>query len=204
MNGAGLLGIPVVAALLVASASPTVASAQGTRVASCARQSQASFHPARAGDLSFGPLRFVGLRDIRKMTGDDLRDNGWFKSPALLTPGHTVAVSIDRPARSFARVDYAPGPNGTWSNLPHAVRFVACSARRAESDVIPGNWSGGSGPAGVRGAPVTFWSGGIVLRRIGVCIPLTIRIDRQPRRRFLLPVGVIGCRPASNPPRRQP
>lgn len=180
----------VIWGLGLASFVASPAASASSVAATCAHQSGASFHPPRAQDMSFGPLRFTGLRLARKTTAQDLRESGGsWKSPVLLGPGHIVTVSIDPSARSFARLDYTHGRDGAWESMPHAVRFASCSAKKAQSEVVPGNWSGGSAPANLPGKPVTFWSGGFLFKKPG-CVPLTIRIDRKPVRHWRLSVGV--------------
>lgn len=169
---------------------------QGADSATCAHQSGASFHPPGADDISFGPLRFAGLREAEAIAPNELRKIRPFKSPALLSPRHTVTVSIDTSARSFARLSYvhrqSDPPVPTFSRLSHTIRFVSCSAQRAQSEVVPGNWSGGAAPANLPGKPVTFWSGFFFFKKRG-CVPLTIRIDHEPARHWRLPVGVDSC-----------
>jgi hypothetical protein len=151
--------------------------------ATCAQQSQASFPASGAGDLAFGPLRFVGLKPIKGWTEEDLRENSFYKSQALLRPGHTATVSIDPAARRFARLSYVHRQTDpdkpVFATLPHTVRFDACNANRAASRAS--------------GKPVTFWSGFFKVTEIHRCIPLTIRIDREPVRHWRLPVGVDSC-----------
>jgi hypothetical protein len=198
-----VLGLAVFAALLTGCGSSDqdgekTPSTSVQQTAACADQSQASFHPPGADDISFGPLRFAGLRAARQMTATDLRQSGGqWKSPALLEPGHTVTVSIDPSARSFARLSYVHRQSDpstpVFATVSNTVRFVSCSATKARSEVVPGNWSGGSAPASLPGKPVTFWSGRFHLKELGRCIPLTIQIDREALRHWRLPVGVDSC-----------
>jgi len=105
-----------------------------------------------------------------------------WKSPALVRPGHTVTVSIDRPARSHARLAYLhvrgrePADLGAF---PHTVRFKSCGKRRAQSDV--------------GGHPVTFWPGFVLIRKAPACLPLTIRVGRRRPRHRAVPVGGGEC-----------
>jgi hypothetical protein len=171
--------------LSLAIVAPTAtASARGTETARCASQSVASFPHAfsRPEDLVVGPLAFWDLLDIRDATVENLLEHDGWKSPALVRPGQTVTVSVDRSARSFARLHYVHVAGRDRSDLPalpHTVRFKSCSKRRALSDVD--------------GHPVTFWSGFVVIRRAPACLPLTIRVDRRRPRHRELSVGGGKC-----------
>jgi hypothetical protein len=170
------------AAALATSAAPAVA-APGTEAVGCRSQSSAGFPRAFAArsSLVVGPLAFVGLHDMREATPENIaRFDGW-KSPALVRPGHTVTVSIDRTARSFARLRYSHHGERPFARLPHTVRFVACDATHAGSMVD--------------GRPVTFWSGFFVLRRAPACVPVTIRVDGGAPRRRRLSVAHDACGP---------
>jgi len=149
----------------------------------CDGQSEASFPGAfsHRANLVVGPLVFSGLRDIRSASPDDITEHDGWKSQALLRPGHTVRVSVDRRARSVARLDYAPdrGFRPAFDELPHTIRFRACSARRADSDAD--------------GRPVTFWSGFLRLSRAPACVPITFKIDRSPSRHRRLRVAGGRC-----------
>jgi hypothetical protein len=168
-------------ALIVPAAS---ASARGVETARCANQSEAGFPGAfdSPESLVVGPLSFVLLQHIREVTMDEIRLFGGVKSPALVRPGHTVKVSIDRPARSFARLAYVHvrgRDSEDFDAHPHTVRFKACDRDRAESNVD--------------GRPVTFWSGFFLLRKSPACLPVTIRVDRRPARHRDLSVGGADC-----------
>lgn len=174
--------IGLASVLLVIALVPASASARGSYVATCAQQSTASFPSAGAGDLVFGPLRFVGLRGIQEMTARELRKDGGFKSPALLATEHSATVSIDRAARRFARLRYGHhGPDEpTLASLPHTIRFVACKSSTGQT-----SYAGGK--------PVTFWSGFFMIAKSPRCVPLTVRIDHGRVRHWRLPAGRGAC-----------
>jgi hypothetical protein len=168
----------VLAAL--AAAALAVAPA-GVETVGCAQQSKASFPHAFSSPASVvvGPLAFVGLRDMRNTTPANIaRFHGW-KSPALVRPGHTVTVSVDRQARSFARLRYSHVAQRPFARLPHTVRFVGCDSRRAMSQVD--------------GRPVTFYSGFFQLRGAPACVPVTIRADGGAARHRRLSVAGGAC-----------
>jgi hypothetical protein len=154
----------------------------GVESATCAEQSGASFPNAfgRPDNLVVGPVAFSALRrGTRNTTRQDLILFGGVKSPAILRPGHTVTVSVDRSARSFARVSHAQFGRSGFRAYAHTVRFESCSRRRSQSTVD--------------GRPVTFWSGFFLLRKVPACLPLTITVDRQAPRHRSLPVGGGKC-----------
>jgi hypothetical protein len=165
---------------VLAAAALAVAPA-GVETVGCAQQSGASFPRAFSSPTSVvvGPLAFVGLRDMRNATPANIdRFDGW-KSPALVRPGHTVTVIIDRQARSFARLRYSHVAPRPFARLAHTVRFVGCDSRRAMSRVD--------------GRPVTFYSGFFQLRRAPACVPVTIRVDGLAARHRRLSVAGGAC-----------
>ena len=136
----------------------------------------------RPDNLAVGPLAFASLRrSTRETAREDLARFGGVKSPAIVKAGHTVTVSVDRTARSFARLTHGQyGRDG--SNLrafPHTIRFEACSRSRLQSTVD--------------GQPATFWSGFFLLKKVPACLPLTITVGRQAPRHRSLPVGAGEC-----------
>lgn len=174
------LGAWLALAIVLPAAS---ASASGTQTVTCDSQSEASFPNAFSGPehLVVGPLAFWHLREIEDATVANLRQHDGWKSPALVRPGHTVTVSVDRSTRSYARLSYGHVPGRDPSDLrtlPHTVRFKSCGRRRALSDVD--------------GHPVTFWSGFVVIRK-AACLPLTIQVDRRRPRHRALPVAGAEC-----------
>jgi hypothetical protein len=176
-----IVAAAIALALLLPAAS---ASARGVETARCANQSEAGFPGAfdPAENLVVGPLSFWRLKNIRETTMDDIRRFGGFKSPALVRPGRIVKVSIDRPARSNARLAYVHvrGRDGNDFDVhPHTVRFQPCDREHADSNVD--------------GRPVTFWSGFFLLRKSPACLPLTIRVGRRPARHRELSVGGADC-----------
>jgi hypothetical protein len=140
----------------------------------CGSQSEASFPGAYSdpAGVRVGPLVFVSGRNGRDSTPDQIAHVHGAKSPALLRPGHTAVVSVDPVARSYARLAYSSQDRARFRRLPHTMRLVACSGRRARSHV--------------GGHRVTFWSGFFVVRDAPACVPLTITIDGgRPRHRTL-------------------
>jgi hypothetical protein len=171
------------------AASAVAAGAPGTRdgqvaAATCSDQSAARFPNAfgRPDNLVVGPLAFSGLRrSALAFTAESLRRFGGVKAPAILRAGHTVLVSIDRPARSWVRLIH--GQHGRGGNAfrarPHSIRFESCGRRRAQSVVD--------------GRPATFWSGFFVMRRVPACLPLTITVDGHAPVHRSLPVAGGTC-----------
>jgi hypothetical protein len=180
-----LAALAAVVAAAAPAPTPAASPAPRTEAVGCRSQSGAGFPHAFAArsSLVIGPLAFVGLRDMRETTPENIAQHGGWKSPALVRPGHTVTVSIDRAARSFARLRYSHHGERPFARLPHTVRFVACDAAHADSTVD--------------GRPVTFWSGFFELRRAPACVPVTIRVDGGPARHRRLPVAHGAC---SSPP----
>ena len=192
MSRVRLLGVGALAAGAFAAAggpsareTPTgAASGGGLESVTCARQSSAPFPNAygRPENLVVGPLAFSGLRaGTRETTKESLVRFGGVKSAAIVRAGHTVTVSVDRSARSFARLSH--GQYGRDSSdlraFPHTIRFEACSRSRSRSTVD--------------GHPVTFWSGFFLIKKVPACLPLTITVDRQAPRHRSLPVGGGEC-----------
>jgi hypothetical protein len=164
-----------------ASAGPLAAAQSAVEAIGCGSQSQASFLHAFTSPTSVvvGPLAFVALRDMRTATSENIVAHGGFKSPALVRPGHRVTISIDPPARSFARLRYSHHGERPFARLPHAIRLVACDRSRAGSDVD--------------GSPVTFFSGFFELRRAPACVPVTVTVDRRAPRHLRLSVARGAC-----------
>jgi hypothetical protein len=164
-----------------ASAGPLAAASAGVEAIGCGSQSQAGFVHTFASPTSVvvGPLAFVALRDMRTVTKENIAAHGGFKSPVLVRPGHRVTVSIDPPARSFARLRYSHHGERPFARLPHTIRLVACDRARAGSDVD--------------GSPVTFWSGFFELRRAPACVPVTVTVDHRAPRHLRLSVAHGAC-----------
>lgn len=192
MSRVRLLGVGALAAgAFLAAGGPSArdvpagtASERDVESVTCADGSGASFPNAfeRPDNLAVGPLAFSSLRrSTRETTPEDLVRYGGVKSPAIVKAGRTVTVSVDRTARSFARLTHGQyGRDG--SNLrafPHTIRFEACSRSRSRSTVD--------------GQPATFWSGFFLLKKVPACLPLTITVGRQAPRHRSLPVGAGEC-----------
>jgi hypothetical protein len=143
-----------------------------TRTVGCGDRSMAGFPDLFArpgGSLVAGPVAFSGLRTAQATTPAHLERLGWWKSPLLLRVGEQATVSVEPADRDVARLAYAPdedrGATG-FGALAHTLRLVGCaSAARAGSR------------AGAR--PVTFWSGGFVLRR-PACVDLRVTPAGRP------------------------
>jgi hypothetical protein len=170
------------AVLLLAVAAAPCAARPGVAVLSCAQQSGNDDFVAGADDLTVGPLAMLGLRRAEDLTAASMDRlwNGFWKSPALLRPGHRATIRIARRSRDVARLAWDNNDRGPeFVTAPHTVRFRACPASRAQSIAD--------------GRPVTFWSGGLLLNALPACVHLTVRIDRRTPRRLRLPVGADGC-----------
>jgi hypothetical protein len=110
------------------------------------------------------------------------RNEGGNKFPLLVRNGHRVTVELPTRTRKFAGLAYGPLPQGEvlLRDAHRVVTFIAC--RR-------GARSGSSAD----GRPVTFWSGGVLVRSPR-CVPLLVWIDAEPSpRRALIRFGVPGC-----------
>jgi hypothetical protein len=170
------LSLAVAAALAATAtlAAPVGAAPASAKTIGCGHQSIAGFPHAFSNpdNLRIGPLAFVDALRGRADTPEGIARAHGVKSPAVLRPGHTAVVSVDRADRSFARLEYSSSDRGRFRRLPHTVRFESCSRSRAGSNVD--------------GAPVTFWSGFFVLRHAPACVGLTVSMDdRRPVHRTL-------------------
>jgi hypothetical protein len=143
-------------------------------LADCSRQSTGTFEGGfhSPHNIVVGPLAFVGAADAAQASVGEITRLGWWKSPALLQPGHAVAVQLASSAPERAGLlGYAREASDLSVRAAYsAVTFVACDRRRSDSN------------AG--GRRVTFWAGGFVARSIPACLPLDVRVDheRAPRR----------------------
>jgi hypothetical protein len=118
--------------------------------------------------LVVGPLMMAGAVAAADIPPGDARLRHGLKLLVAVRFHHRATISVDREARSFARLQYGDGP-ARFRNTPAKVRFVAC--RR----VAPGQ-HGSLPPDSVR---ASFFPGGISARHIPVCVPITIRVDRR-------------------------
>jgi hypothetical protein len=163
------------AALVVLVLVPAAASAEGgTQIRRCSQQSGAGFTGPYTdpGSLVVGPFAWLGAK--RRGVDGAYRSTYRWKQPVLVKPGHTVTLKIAARARDLAGVTFG---GGDWSfrKTYSVVVFHACPASKAMSQAD--------------GKPVTFWSGGIVLRRPAACVPLEIRVDRGPVQRRAIRIG---------------
>jgi hypothetical protein len=164
-----VIGAAVAAAALL----PAQARAGGSASATCAHRSIGSFPRQNSHDVVVGPLRFVGLRDIEQTSAASLQQHHGWKSPAIVQPGHSATVTIDRSARSSARLRYThEDPDDDLADLPHTVRFAACGRQHVRT---------------------AFWSGFFATTTAPSCIPLSIRIDAGRVRHLHLSVGGGSC-----------
>ena len=168
-------------ATIVSTAGPAAAKSPHTgHPATCARQSIAPFPGAYtgSGNLVVGPLAMIGAG--RATSAETVARFGGNKFPALVRAGHTVTVELSRRARRSASLFYAIGGGGVLTQTRvgdgrRAITFRACSARRARSNAD--------------GAPVTFWSGFVVVSR-PMCVRLTVWVDAEVApRRARIPLG---------------
>jgi hypothetical protein len=140
----------------------------------CTMQSGADFPGAFQDprNLVAGPFAWLGARaeHVDGEYGDVYR----WKQPVLVRPGHTVRLRVGAAARLTYDFD-----GWDFARSERTVVFKACSARRAMSHSD--------------GRPVTFWSGGIVLKRPNACVPVEIRIDHRPVRRRVVAYGSADC-----------
>ncbi|HUR86872.1 MAG TPA: hypothetical protein VMY78_16180 [Solirubrobacteraceae bacterium] len=142
-------------------------------VATCARQSGASFPQAftRRANLVVGPLSMIGAgRATSRATVEEFGGN---KFPVLVRAGHTVTIELSRRANRSASLFYAIGSGGALTQTRvrdghRVVTFRACSERRSRSDAD--------------GDPVTFWSGFVVVSE-PMCVQLKVWIDEEPASR---------------------
>jgi hypothetical protein len=174
--------VPLTAAVLaVGLAGATAASKNGVKTDTCRSQSGASFpHVFRdSRSVVVGPFAFAGLRDAANASPDNITYHDGWKSPAVLRIKHRALVTIDKDARSYARLNYTHS-DAPFRRLPHTVRYVACKdASQALSDSD--------------GKPVTFWSGFFVVNKVPACVGRAIKVDRRRARHFTIAIGRGGC-----------
>jgi hypothetical protein len=173
-------------ALNDASASVGKQRAAGARE-KCSTRSEADFPAAftSADNLIVGPLAFVGAGGLAEYY-EPFRGQ---KFQAVVRNGHRVTVALPRAARPDAGLAYGPLPHGVVEpeEAHRVVRFVAC--RRGQD-------SGSTAD----GRPVTFWSGGVLVRSPR-CVPLRIRVDGRFQRNEVIRLGVARCAQAEIPAR---
>ena len=164
-------------AVVGALVSPSLASAAGGRVVMrCAQQSTAGFPGAFAdpSNMVVGPLAWVFAHKNAGYDGAYEFGYRW-KNPALVRPGHIVTMRIGAAAKDFAGLAYDHDGGWGYPQSERTVVFKGCSRAKATSRVD--------------GRPVTFWSGGIVSTRTGVCVPIEFRVDRGAVRRRSIGLG---------------
>ena len=145
----------------------------------CSRSSEADFPGAFTDrhNLVIGPLVLVGAA----RTPEYSEAFGGQKFQALVRNGHRVTFAIPRSARPAAGLAYGRLPTGevTPPNAHRAVRFLACA--RSEDSASTAD-----------GRPVTFWTGGLLVRSPR-CVPLRVWTDDRPPRDALIRLGVTRC-----------
>ncbi|MDP2712174.1 MAG: hypothetical protein Q8O56_13235 [Solirubrobacteraceae bacterium] len=148
------------------------------------------------GDVTIGPLRFVGLARLanpRKLelgrTGPVHRasrrgneDHRLYrvKAGVLVPAGVAATLRVGSGAEGWAALTYTPHRSRSASGVP-AVRFAACAA-----DEPAFSHDGAVGP-------MTGFPGGFVLARAG-CVPLEVTVPGRPPIRARVPFGVRRCR----------
>jgi hypothetical protein len=147
----------------------------------CAMRSGADFPGAYSdpGNLVAGPLAMIGAGDVT--SAQTVHEFGGNKFPLIVKAGHVVTVQVAAAGRDRARLAYGSFPDGKRGidDAFQRVAFKACPPGR------PSRRYEANGPSGnhADGAPITFWSG-FVLVREPMCVPLEVFVDgaRSPRR----------------------
>lgn len=137
----------------------------------CKRKSEGQFPGAFAdpANLTVGPATLVGWHRGASAVFIAVVDQPQFwKMPLLVRDGRRVTLRIAAEARRRARLKYLVRGGDEVADHPREITFTACSRRRGER-------SGSS----VDGAPVTFWSGGVVFENAPACVPVQFRHDRS-------------------------
>jgi hypothetical protein len=148
-------------------------------VADCAMQSGASFPGAFSSsrNVVVGPLAMIGARGTPPFSSSFHGQ----KFPLLVKVGHRVTLELSITTRRGAALGYGPLPQGDVGlrEAHRVITFIAC--RRGASD------------SEADGKPVTFWSGGVLVRSPR-CVPLRVWIDRASSpRRVVIRLGVDRC-----------
>jgi hypothetical protein len=169
----------ITVALAIAGSSAARESPRGV-VANCAMQSGASFPGAftSSRNLVVGPLVMIGARGTPTFSSSFHGQ----KFPLLLKEGHRVTLELSLATRRGAALGYGPLPQGDVgvAEAHGVVTFIAC--RRGASD------------SEADGKPVTFWSGGVLVKSPR-CVPLRVWVDGAPSpRRVVIRLGVERCR----------
>ncbi len=195
MRATALILLLVPAVLLAAGAAPAQAPSgpPAARVVDCAGRSIGTFRGVVGSpdSVRLGPLWLAfGGRAAARASPETLRDLGWWKMPALVRPGHTVTLRIAASHRRLAGWSYGPEAGAARRGVPSALRHTVptITLRACEPGVRPRDST-------ADGRRVTFWSGGIVLVRAPLCVPIEAWADdaRRPRR-ATLSLGAGRCR----------
>jgi hypothetical protein len=175
-------------ALAVDPAASVGAETAGSRrvVETCSTRSEASFPGAFTDpdNLVVGPLVLIGAGGAPGFVLSSDGTDGGNKFPLLVRAGHRVTVELSPRTRRGAGLAYGPLPQGeTDLRVTHrAVTFIACSRGQRSGSTADGR-------------PVTFWSGGVIVRSAR-CVPLLVWVDDAASpRRAVIRLGVRRCAP---------
>jgi hypothetical protein len=143
-------------------------------------QSGASFPGAFTStrNLVVGPLVMIGAGGTATFSSSFHGQ----KFPLLVKDGHRVTLELSVTTRRGAALGYGPLPQGDVGvdEAHRVVTFIAC--RRGASD------------SEADGKPVTFWSGGVLVKSPR-CVPLGVWVDgASSPRRVVIRLGVDHCR----------
>jgi hypothetical protein len=172
------LTLAIAVALALAASSAARERPRGV-VAGCAMQSGASFPGAftSSRNLVIGPLVMIGAGGTPSFSSSFHGQ----KFPLLLKAGHRVTLELSIRTRRGAALGYGPLPQGDVG-VPEAhrvVTFIACRKGASDSDAD--------------GKPVTFWSGGVLVKSPR-CVPLRVWTDAASSpRRVVIRLGVDRC-----------
>ena len=142
-------------------------------VEDCSTRSWAEFGGAftDSANLVVGPLALVGAGRPTPAVGVERsiveRGYGGNKFPLLVRQGHIVTLQVPEGARGFATLGYGPLPQGEmrFHDGHDTVTFLACGIDEPSGSNADG--------------PVTFWSGGVLVRKPS-CVPLDVYVDDEP------------------------
>jgi hypothetical protein len=156
---------------------------RGVRVR-CRDRSEADFPGAFSDpdNMVIGPLVFVGGAATANDPPSLIREYDGQKLPLLVRAGHVVTVQIPEHKRDFARLAYGrdlPQGRVRLEDAHHTITFRACRRNQRSGSRAP--------------APVTFWSGFVMVREPG-CVPLLAYVDDEPSpRRKVMSLGAGRC-----------
>jgi hypothetical protein len=154
----------------------------------CSWRSEATFPGAFKDprNIVVGPLVLVEAASAARQSPARIRELAGWKSPLLVRAGHSVTMRIAESAGRFAALGYGPLPQGRTevSEAHQAITFVACPRDEPTYASVQ--------PTVGR---LTFWSGGIVVNRAPVCVPLEFYVDEElTPRRLVVSLGAGSCK----------